>query len=199
MRITDHRYATEMDKFDLAVRMIRHEARTGTIRACTGFSEDRIRKIYSTYFRRPDGGRTVRRHRGKSPRRIQHFVSSTYHQLEATQLASLLLIYKAARLQDCGRMQRPAIDRVTLGQRLCNAYEAHHGMHSDPQLSFEWTWNLYHALTDSHELYLARCDGCNGQYVQDAYALDYRRCPICELKDQQHPPHENTVRRSQDC
>ncbi len=48
MRVTDHRYAAELDKFNLAVRMIRHEARTGTIRACTGFSEDRIRKIYNS-------------------------------------------------------------------------------------------------------------------------------------------------------
>lgn len=23
-----------------------------------------------------------------------------------------------------------------------------------------------------------------GPYVQDAYALDYQRCPFCELKDQ---------------
>ena len=51
MRATDNRYAAEMAKFNLAVRMIGHEARTGTIRRCTGFSEDRIRKIYGTYFK----------------------------------------------------------------------------------------------------------------------------------------------------
>ena len=76
MRITDNRYSAELDKYDLAVRMIRHEARTGTIRACTGFSEDRIRKIYGTYFKPVVGTATIRRHRGKSPRRIQHFTSS---------------------------------------------------------------------------------------------------------------------------
>ena len=62
MRVTDDRYAGELEKFDLAIRMIGHEARTGTIRTCTGFTEDRIRKIYSTYFKlRP--GITVRRKR----------------------------------------------------------------------------------------------------------------------------------------
>ena len=35
--------------------MISHEARTGTIRLCTGFSEDRIRKIYGTYFKNEQG------------------------------------------------------------------------------------------------------------------------------------------------
>ncbi len=51
MRITDHRYNGEIERFNLAVRMIGHEARTGTIRKCTGFTEDRIRKIYGSYFK----------------------------------------------------------------------------------------------------------------------------------------------------
>ena len=56
MRATDDRYTAERDRFDLAIRMIRHEARTGTIRLCTGFTEDRIRKIYASYF--PGQGQT---------------------------------------------------------------------------------------------------------------------------------------------
>ena len=50
MRLTDDRYANERSQFELALRMIRHEARTRTIRECTGLSDDRIRKLYSTYF-----------------------------------------------------------------------------------------------------------------------------------------------------
>ena len=53
MRLTDDRYAGERSQFELALRMIRHEARTRTIRDCTGLSDDRIRKLYSTYFRDP--------------------------------------------------------------------------------------------------------------------------------------------------
>lgn len=183
MRVTDHRYLAELDKFDLAVRMIQHEARTGTIRACTGFSEDRIRKIYGAYFKgRP--GATVRRKRGKSPRRIGQFVNSAPRQLEATVLAGLFLLCEAGELGSGGRLERaPGADRVTLGQRLCQAFEAYRGLHPEPRLSFEWAWNLYHSLVDSRELYLATCDLCCGPYVQDAYALDYRHCPFCVLKD----------------
>ena len=43
MRLTDDRYANERTQFELALRMIRHEARTRTIRECTGLSDDRIR------------------------------------------------------------------------------------------------------------------------------------------------------------
>lgn len=188
MRVTDHRYSAELDKFDLAVRMIQHEARTGTIRACTGFSEDRIRKIYGAYFK-GSGAATVRRRRGKSPKRIHQFVNSAPRQLEATVLAGLFLLCEAGELDDGGRVSRaPDADRVGLGQRLCQAFEAYRGLHPDPRLSFEWAWNLYHSLVESRELYFALCDVCGGRYVQDAYALDYRRCPFCEMKDHRALP-----------
>jgi hypothetical protein len=184
MRITDHRYAGELDKFDLAVRMIQHEARTGTIRACTGFSEDRIRKIYGAYFKGLNGA-TITRRRGKSPRRIAQFVNSAPRQLEATVLAGLFLLCHAVELGDNGRLERSAASsRVVLGQRLCQAFEAYRALHPEPRLSLERAWNLYHSLVDTRELYLATCDECAGLYVQDTYALDYRRCPFCEMQDQ---------------
>jgi Flagellar transcriptional activator (FlhC) len=181
MRVTDDRYTAEIDKFNLAIRMIRHEARTGTIRACTGFSEDRIRKIFNSYCR---NGSAVKRHRGKSPTRIRQFVNSTRHQLEATLLASLFLLCEVARIDGNGHAESTtAGDRVVLGERFCQAYEVYRDLHADGRLSFEWGWNLYHSLVASRELYFADCDICGGRYVQDAYALDYRRCPFCELRD----------------
>ena len=184
MRVTDHRYEGELDRFDLAIRMIRHEARTGTIRACTGFSEDRIRKIYSAYFK-GTGSNEVKRRRGRSPTRVGRFVNSAARQSEATLLACLFLHCEAAAIEGGRATRMGDADRVALGQRLCQAFETYQGLHQSPQLTFEWAWNLYHALVDSHELYLASCDLCTGVYVQDAYALDYRRCPFCEIKDHQ--------------
>ena len=181
MRVTDQRYQNELDKFDLAIRMIRHEARTGTIRSCTGFTEDRIRKIHATYFR--EGG-DVRRRRGKSPRQIGRFVSTARSQTEATLLACLFCCAGAIRLNDRKQpLSNHPNDRVTVGLRVCQAFEVYRRVHPDPRLSFEWAWNLYHALVESRELCFAWCDGCQGIYIQDTYALDYRRCPICELKD----------------
>lgn len=187
MRVTDHRYAADLGKFDLAVRMIQHEARTGTIRACTGFSDDRIRKIYSAYFK-GTAGTTVHRMRGKSPRRTAQFVSSAPRQMEATVLARLFVLCHALAAGREGRPERPAgADRVMLGLRFCQAFETYLDLYPEPRLSFEWAWNLYHALVDSRELYFATCNPCGGHYVQDAYALDYRRCPFCEMKDNRAP------------
>jgi hypothetical protein len=183
MRVTDNRYAGEIEKFDLAIRMIRHEARTGTIRICTGFTEDRIRKLFSTYFK-TGGADRIRRRRGKSPRQISRFVSNARRQTEATMLACLYLYCRVFKLNGQGRPENlPDNDGVMLGARLCQAYESYLKLYPDPRLSFEWAWNLYHALSESHEMYFAWCELCGGPYVQDSFALDYRRCPLCELKD----------------
>ena len=78
MRLTDDRYAGERRQFELALRMIGHEARTRTIRECTGLSDDRIRKLYANYFHHRSD---IRRRRGKSPRQVQRYVRSPADQL----------------------------------------------------------------------------------------------------------------------
>ena len=182
MRITDNRYAGEMAKFALAVRMIGHEARTGTIRACTGFSEDRIRKIYGTYFKQ-QADNQVKRRRGKSPTQITPFVKSSYRQSEATILACLFLYCGALQVDTAsGAAANSRVDPVSLGESVCDAFETYLSVHPSPALCFELTWSLYNALTREQELFFATCAECGGLYVQDRYALDYQRCPFCEIK-----------------
>src|SRR5688572_18099605 len=55
MRISDDRYSRDRLRLDLALRFIHHEARTHTIRAWTGLTDDRIRKLYRTYLHEADG------------------------------------------------------------------------------------------------------------------------------------------------
>lgn len=182
MRATDNRYAAEMSSFNLAVRMISHEARTGTIRKCTGFSEDRIRKIYATYFK-STGGPPVRRRRGKSPTQIAPFVSSAVSQSEATVVACLLVYSGALQLdQLTGMTGGTRLNPVSLGNRICDAYETYCCIHPHPCLCFEKTWSLYNAMAREQELLFAFCSDCGGPYVQDRYALDYHHCPFCDIK-----------------
>lgn len=185
MRLTDDRYAGERSQFELALRMIRHEARTRTIRDCTGLSDDRIRKLFATYFR-DLGVHNVRRRRGKSPRQITRFVKNSAHQLQATTLVALycagllLRIDKDNNVRAC--WPRPDVE---FGHRLCRAYETYHLLHPEPLLNFEWAWNLLQSISCNDELYLARCAACKASYVQDAYALDLKTCPSCEIVAQQ--------------
>lgn len=185
MRLTDNRYASERSQFELALRMIRHEARTRTIKDCTGLSDDRIRKLYATYFR--NGGQGgVKRRRGKSPRQVALFVKTPLNQLEATTLVSLFCVSLLLRVDATDTVHAcwPRPD-VEYGHRVCRAFETYLLLHPKGALSFEWAWNLLHNISKNDELFLAVCGGCAGRYVQDAYALDRGACPSCEIAARQ--------------
>ncbi len=181
MRLTDNRYAGERSQFELAIRMIGHEARTSTIRDCTGLSDDRIRKIYATYFR-DTGKAAIKRRRGKSPQQVGPFVKNPFNQLEATTLVALfctsllLRIDSASRIHPC--WPRPDVE---YGHRMCRAFETYLLLHPRPKLSFERAWSLLQNVSKNDELYLAACGACRTRYIQDAYALDQKTCPGCEI------------------
>lgn len=178
MRSTDDRYRGERRRFELAMRMIGHEARTGTIRHCTGLSEDRIRKLYATYFKHTPHGQ-VRRHRGKSPRQITPFVANLGRRLEASALASLLVT--SGLLMDPAVEQRSEPLPLDVGARLCRAFETYRLLIPAPSLSFEWTWNLYRNLVLGDELQLTSCNDCEALYLFDALSLGQQDCPACAL------------------
>lgn len=184
MKLTDDRYAKERDQFELALRMIGHEARTRTIKACTGLSDDRIRKLYATYFRGL-GQRAVKRRRGKSPQQVGRFVKNPTNQLQATTLVALFCAGLLLRI-DRQHSVHPCWPRpdVEYGHRLCRAYETYLLLHRKADLSFEWAWNLLQNISRNEELYLAECAHCTSVYVQDAYALDSELCPSCNLAGQ---------------
>ena len=184
MRLTDDRYSGERRQCELALRMIRHEARTRTIRDCTGLSDDRIRKLYATYFKNV-GENSVRRRRGKSPRQVTRFVKDPEHQLQATTLVALYCAGLLLRIDANNRVHNcwPRPD-VEFGHRVCRAFENYRLLHTDPLLNFEWAWNLLHSISWNDELYLASCNSCDACYVQDAYALDSATCPACAIQKQ---------------
>ncbi len=86
MDLDNDSYSNERSRNDLALRMIRHEARTCTIRECTGLTDDRIRRLYKSYAHELSEA-PVRRHRGKSPRQVTFFVRNTRAQFESSLLA----------------------------------------------------------------------------------------------------------------
>lgn len=185
MRLTDDRYAGERSQFELALRMIGHEARTRTIKDCTGLSDDRIRKLYSTYFKN-SGSLNVRRRRGKSPRQITRFVKNPEHQLQATTLVALFCVGLLLRIDEKNKVHScwPRPD-VEFGHRVCRAFENYLLLHDQALLNFEWCWNLLQSISWNDELYLAICRGCRSRYVQDSYALDLKTCPACEIEAHQ--------------
>lgn len=177
MRVTDDRYRGEQERFELALRMISHEARTGTIRYWTGLSDDRIRKLYTSYFKFQN--RPVRRRRGRSPTQIGPLIRNPRRALESGAIAQLFF---ANRLLSRDGQQQPTLQRnIVLGHRFCESYESYQSLVLQPLLNFEWAWNLLLRIRRGDELGIERCEQCSISYIVDLLALPRTSCPGCTL------------------
>jgi len=179
MRISDDRYSRDRLRLDLALRFIHHEARTHTIRAWTGLTDDRIRKLYRTYLFEA-GGTTVARHRGKSPRQAAFFTRSLRIRREAAVFASVSSLFGLITPQsitvDRGTQPPPTVAR---GALLCEAFETYRALVEEPLISFEHAVYLVGALDCGDELRVAHCRDCAGVLVTDRLTLRAAICNDC--------------------
>lgn len=180
MRVSDDRYTRDRQRLDLALRLIRHEARTFTIRQWTGLSDDRIRKLYRSYVMNEEASRVLR-HRGKSPRQAAFFFKTEELNFQAAQLASLFVVYGLL----CGTVfkleSRYRVGSLESGVLLCQAYEAYLELHAPASISFEHAWFLLLALTRRDELGMARCTVCGGLHLHDLLSRRRLGCANGEL------------------
>jgi hypothetical protein len=199
MRISDDRYSRERSRMELALRFLRHEARTQTIRAWTGLSDDRIRKLYRSYM--SQARRQLPRHRGKSPHQVAYFTRSLRLQEETALLASMLSLLGvvpagmpaaasaatsaaavppiAAGATAAARTTGATLPGVTRGELLCQAFEAFRLMLPSAQISFEHAVFLATALARGDQLRLGDCSDCGSLMVTERFPLRASRCTHC--------------------
>jgi hypothetical protein len=176
MRTTDDRYRGEKARFDLAMRMIRHEARTGTIRYLTNLSDDRIRKLYTSYFKFDDA-KTIKRRRGKTPTQITPLIRTPARTLESGVFVKLLL---TNGLIDIDARPGPALrGNIEHGNRFCRCYEVYRTVIPKPTLTFEWAWNLLLTVRRGDEIGIERCARCGTMHLRDLLTLPKTACPAC--------------------
>jgi Flagellar transcriptional activator (FlhC) len=178
MRVSDDRYTRDRQRLDLALRLIRHEARTFTIRQWTGLSDDRIRKLYRSYVLNHDAHR-VSRHRGKSPRQAAYFFRNTELNFHAAQLASLYVMYGLLGASGAGLESRYRVGALESGSLLCQSYEAYLALHAPASISFEHAWYLLIALARHDEVGVSRCGVCGGMRLRDLLAKHKLACGTC--------------------
>jgi Flagellar transcriptional activator (FlhC) len=176
MRISDDRYSRERLSLDLALRFLRHEARTQTIRKWTGLTDDRIRNLYRSYMSR--GGHFVPRHRGKSPHQVAYFTRSLRVQWETAQLASLLSLFTVIPAQPSPEIAA-SLPTVARGEKLCYAFEMYRTTIPTSQISFEHSVFLTVALARGDQLRLGGCRECGGLLVLERFQMRARRCLYC--------------------
>jgi hypothetical protein len=181
MRVSDDRYSRDRLRLDLALRFIRHEARTHTIRAWTGLTDDRIRKLYRSYLNEK-AEEPVPRHRGKSPQQPGFFTRTPRIQHETALLASLyclLGLVPGRSLPDGGR----TLPGVIRGEMLCQAFEVYRAIVPTPQISFEHAVFLVTSLMRGEVLKVAGCSECSSVLVVDRLRLRDALCLYCVRPD----------------
>lgn len=176
MRISDDRYSRDRFRLDLALRFMRHEARTHTIRKWTGLTDDRIRKLYRAYLEQAPG--QLSRHRGKSPGQASYFIRSPRVQQEAAVLASLYCMLGALPAQLASDIDA-TVPSVARGERLCQAFEAYLTFVQSAQITFEHAVLLINELARGVEIRLEDCMNCGSLIVVDGLALRDIRCNRC--------------------
>jgi hypothetical protein len=175
MRISDDRYTRDRLRLDLALRFMRHEARTHTIRKWTGLTDDRIRKLYRAYLTVTPHG--LARHRGKSPGQACFFIRSPRVQQEAGVLASLfcLLGVTASAIVD----EENPLPAITRAERLCQAFEAYLMLVPTSHITFEHAVLLVNELARGADIKLEDCCVCGGLVVVESGAGGDIRCHRC--------------------
>jgi hypothetical protein len=176
--VSDDRYTRDRQRLDLALRLIRHEARTFTIRQWTGLSDDRIRKLYRSYVMQDDAS-TVLRHRGKSPRQAAFFFRNPEVSFHAAQLASLFVMYGLVGAANGVLESRYRVGSLESGTLLCQAFETYLELHTPASISFEHAWFLLLALARRDEIAISCCDSCGGVVLRDLLARHEPACAAC--------------------
>ncbi len=176
MRISDDRYSRDLFRLDLARRFIRHAARTQTIRAWTGLSDDRIRKLYRNYLHEP--GIAVSRPRGKSPQQCAFFTRSQRLKEESSFLASVCSLLGV--LPQAGtQFNQKALANLARGELLCQAFEVFQQLMPAHGISFEHAVFLVTALARGDELVLSKCSECGALILSDRITFSAPSCLHC--------------------
>jgi hypothetical protein len=175
VRVSEDRYAKDLRRLNLAQRLIQHEVRSQWIRAWTGFSDERVRRLFHAY-RRTEG--SVRRPRGPSPTRIASFLRSPGLHAEASAIGGLARALKVIPLPPGtgARLERIGVEGA---ERLCRLFEVYRQVAPHSRFSMDQLIRLVSALSESQEFEVGHCGNCHGALLLDRLGDARRVCPAC--------------------
>jgi hypothetical protein len=175
MRVSEDRYMRDLRRIHLAQRMIRHEVRTTTICAWTGFNEERIRNLARSY---ETTLAPTSRHRGPPPKKVDVFLRHTILRAEAACLGGLA---RSFGILPPDALPNPAqsLPGVALGERLCHTFEIYRDVVPEARLTMEHFILLVLALAEAREIELDHCAHCSAVLIVETTSRERRICFAC--------------------
>jgi len=175
MRVSDAHHSHDLRSFNLAIRMLSQEARTGTICVWTGLKPDRVRKLAKLQRSEAPEGHT-RRRRGPSPSQLAANLNTPGLRSEAAAIAGVCAMLKVLPAESA----KEAFPNIPRGEQLIMALELYKELVPHARLTFEQLALLSRKLADGEEWSIARCTGCPAMVVADRLALERPLCEDCQ-------------------
>lgn len=175
MRLSNDRYSRDLRSFNLAMRMLSHEARTHTVCLWTKLSEDRVRNLSDLHHR--ECSRKAHRFRGPAPTQMTKLLEDSSLRSEIDALAALCLLQQLIPAQPVANA-RANFPNVARGEHLCSILELFRGLVPNSRVSFEQLSLLVLSLASGAQWGPDRCTRCAVIIVVDRHELTRR--PICE-------------------
>lgn len=177
MRLSEHRYVRDLRLYQLAMRMLQHEARTRTIVKWTGVSGDRVAKL-ARELAGSNPSSPVTRHRGRSPYQVGFFFRTANLAAQASVLACYCEQLDVLP-REPGSIALRDFACLIRGEHLCEAYEFYCASLMHPSISFEYAALLVTELARGEELSLADCATCGARYLVDRLGIPKPECTHC--------------------
>ena len=178
MRISNERYSRDLRSIELARWMLRHEARTHTIRAWTGLSAERVRNLIHSRVGLT-GEDDAQRQRGPSPSILSARLGSGLIRSEAGALAGLCRVLGVLPAQPWKDARR-TLPGIARGERLCFAFELFAHVVPQARLSLEELILLVLTVAEGDSWVLDHCTSCHATILHDQLSLKRRLCERCE-------------------
>jgi hypothetical protein len=168
--VMDDRIGRDVRRYQLAMRLVAHRARTQTIVDLTGISRHRLATLRRRWMVSQD-----ERHRGPSPSSFGAFFRSPRVRSESASLAVFCRVLRAVPTNDDVRVKRSfaSLDR---GERLCEAFEAYRACLPVSEIEFDQVVLLASGLAKGDQIELGQCESCHGMILIDRLG---RRRPCC--------------------
>ncbi|MBM0105799.1 hypothetical protein JM946_13745 [Steroidobacter sp. S1-65] len=183
----DSRMERELRRRHLAMRLIRHQARTHTIQEFTGLTRHQ-----QATLRRQAGIPTDSRIRGPAPTSFEDFFTSARTQNESAVLA---LLYRALGPSKFVRRHGGWEAAVERGEQLCDVYETWRAFFPSSRFEFDRLILLGEGLARGQEISFASCRSCHALLLIDLLGPNRRLCVHCSRARREEHARRTNGRR----
>jgi hypothetical protein len=174
IHVTDDRLGGYFRRYQLALRMMAHGARSQTVCAWSGLTRDQLVTQRQRWGFDPD-----ERRRGPAPTALHVFFKSKRHRSEAALFASMCRIVGAITARS-GKAAAERLPSLENGELLCEALEAFREWRPDAELEFEHAVLLTSGVVQAESVTLGECSDCHAATLSDGSRRLYTNCGHCQ-------------------